>query len=90
MALTHKLVLVHDIRYIHIFFNYYVRVFGAFEPLNLFQGLGLDVSREAHCPNVSTTPLQQWGFRQCLPFSLTTLRGKHCQHPIAVMSYMNR
>ena len=38
-----------------------------------------------HCPNVSTTPLQQWGFRQCLPFSWTTLRGKHCWHPIAVM-----
>ena len=37
------------------------------------------------CPNVSTTPLRQWGFRQCLPFSWTTLRGKHCQHPIAVM-----
>ena len=34
--------------------------------------------------NVSTTPLRQWGFRQCLPFSWTTLRGKHCQHPIAV------
>ena len=31
-------------------------------------------------PNVSTIPL-----RQCLPFSWTTLRGKHCQHPIAVM-----
>ena len=28
------------------------------------------------CPNVSTTPLRQWGFRQCLPFSWTTLRGK--------------
>ena len=31
-------------------------------------------------PNVSTSPL--W---QCLPFSCTTLRGKHCWHPIAVM-----
>ena len=37
------------------------------------------------CPNVSTTPLQQCGFRQCLPFSWTTLRDKHCRHPIAVM-----
>ena len=27
--------------------------------------------------NVSTTPLWQGGFRQCLPFSWTTLRGKH-------------
>ena len=37
------------------------------------------------CPNVSTTLLRQWGFRQCLPFSWTTLRGKQCRHPIAVM-----
>jgi hypothetical protein len=37
--------------------------------------------------NVSTTPLRQWGFRQCLPFSWTTLRGKHCRHPIAVMGF---
>merc|ERR1712051_861896 len=40
-------------------------------------------SRES--PKVSTTPLQQWGFRQCLPFSWTTQRGKYCQHPIAIM-----
>ena len=39
--------------------------------------------------NVSTTPLQQWGFRQCLPFSWTTLRGKHCRHPIAVMGVVD-
>ena len=26
------------------------------------------------CLNVSTTPLCQWGFRQCLPFSWTTLK----------------
>ena len=36
------------------------------------------------CPNISTTPLRQWGFQQCLHFSSTTLRGKHCRHPIAV------
>ena len=40
-------------------------------------------------PNVSTTPLRQWGFRKCLPFSWTTLRGKHCQHPIAVMGVVD-
>ena len=40
-------------------------------------------------PNVSTTPLRQWGFRQCLPFSWTTLRGKHCQHPIAIMGVID-
>ena len=31
-------------------------------------------------PNISTTPLRQWGFRQCLPFSWTTLGGKHCRN----------
>ena len=40
-------------------------------------------------PNVSTTPLRQWGFRQCLTFSWTTLRGKHCRHPIAVMGVVD-
>ena len=38
---------------------------------------------------VSTTPLQQWGFRQCLPFSWTTLIGKHCRHPIAEMGVVD-
>ena len=37
------------------------------------------------CPNVFTTQFWQWGFRQCLPLSWTTLRGKHCWHSIAVM-----
>ena len=32
-----------------------------------------------HCPNVSTTPLRQWGFRQCLPFSWTTLSCRYIQ-----------
>ena len=44
--------------------------------------------REAYrklSPNISTTPLRQWGFQQCLPFSWITLRGKHCRHPIAVI-----
>ena len=40
-------------------------------------------------PNISTTPLWQWGFRQCLPFSWTTLRGKHCWHPIAVLGVVD-
>jgi hypothetical protein len=40
-------------------------------------------------PNVSTTLLRQWGFRQCLPFSWTTIRGKHCRHPIAVMGVVD-
>jgi hypothetical protein len=42
-----------------------------------------------HSRNVSTTPLRQWGFRQWLPFSWTTLRGKHCWHPIAVMGVVD-
>ena len=28
-------------------------------------------------------------FWQCLPFSWTTLRGKHCRHPIAVMGVVD-
>ena len=43
----------------------------------------------AFSPNISTTPLRQWGFRQCLPFSWTTLRGKLCRHPIAVMGVVD-
>jgi hypothetical protein len=43
----------------------------------------------SQCPNVSTTPLQQWGFWQCLPFSWTTLRGKNCRHPIDVMGVID-
>ena len=27
--------------------------------------------------------------RQCLPFSWTTLRGKHCRHPIAVIGVVD-
>ena len=41
-------------------------------------------------PNVSTTLIRQWGFWQCLPFSWTTLRGKHCRHPIAIMRVVDR
>ena len=37
------------------------------------------------CLNVSTNPLQEWVFWQCLHFSWTTLRVKHCRHPIVVM-----
>ena len=38
---------------------------------------------------VSTTPLWQWGFRQCLSFSWITLRDKHCRHPIAVTGVLD-
>ena len=37
----------------------------------------------------STAPLRQWGFRQCLLFSWTTPRGKHCRHPIAIMGVVD-
>jgi hypothetical protein len=46
-------------------------------------------SHTSYCPNVSTTPLRQWEFRQCLPFSWTTLLEKHCRHPIAVMGVVD-
>ena len=42
-----------------------------------------------HSLNVSTTPLRQWSFWQCLPFSWTTLRYKHCLHPINVMGVVD-
>ena len=42
-----------------------------------------------YSPNISTTPLWQWGFRQCLPYNQTALRGKHCGHPIAVMGVVD-
>ena len=38
--------------------------------------------------NISTTLLRQWGFWQCLPFRVP-FRGKHCQHPVAVMGVVN-
>ena len=41
------------------------------------------------CPNLSTTPLSQWGFHQCFSFIWTTLRGKQCQHPITVMGVVD-
>ena len=51
----------------------------------------LDNQVDTQNPNISTTPLRQWGFRQCLPFSWTTLRGKHCRHPIVVIRvYIDR
>ena len=39
-----------------------------------------------HSPNVYTITSRQLVFRQYLPFSWTTLRGKHCRQPIAVMA----
>ena len=47
------------------------------------------LTQNSYSPNVSTTPLRQWGFRQCLSFSWTSLRGKHCRHPIAVMGVVD-
>ena len=34
-------------------------------------------------------PLRQWVFWQLFPFSWTTLRGKDCRHPIAVMEVVD-
>ena len=41
------------------------------------------------CPKMTTTPLWQWGFWQCLNFSCTTLKGKYCWHPIAIMGVVD-
>ena len=30
-------------------------------------------------------PITAMGFWQCLPFSWTSIKGKNCRHPIAVM-----
>ena len=35
-----------------------------------------------HSLNVSTTPITVMGCRQCLPFSVVQLKGKHCQKPL--------
>ena len=40
-------------------------------------------------PNVSTIPFWQWDFRQCLPFSWTSLRGKHCRYPFVLIRVVN-
>ena len=32
-------------------------------------------AKETYGPNISTTPLRQRGFQQCLPFSRTIVRG---------------
>jgi len=53
--------------------------------LSTFQGF----QAGTQCWNVPTTPLRQWGFRQCLPFTWTTLRGKHCRYPIAGMGVVD-
>ena len=61
-------------------------------PLECFQSYSNKPKRYTYlkfAPKWSTTPLWQWGFRQCLPFSWTTLRGKHCRHPIAVMGVVD-
>ena len=35
--------------------------------------------RQNYCPNVFTIPIMAMGCRQCLPFSVVQLKGKHCQ-----------
>ena len=42
---------------------------------------GALVSQPLHSPNVSTTPITAMGCRQCLPFSVVQLKGKHCRKP---------
>jgi hypothetical protein len=64
-------------------------IFLQFFEYSLICGHRIGLKMIKFCRNVSTTPLQQWGFRQCLPFSWTTLRGKHCRYPIAVMGVVD-
>ena len=43
-----------------------------------FQAFELNKLQSTYPPNVSTTPLRQWGiWRQCLPFSWTTLKTEN-------------
>ena len=37
------------------------------------------------CWKAFSTPIMTWGRWQCLAFSCSTLRDKHCQRPIAVI-----
>ena len=39
--------------------------------------------------SISNRMIRVMGFWQRLPFSWTTLRGKHCWHPIAVMGVID-
>ena len=48
-----------------------------------------EISDQAAWPEGIYNPITAMGFQQCLPFSWTTLRGKHCQHPIAVMEVVD-
>ena len=50
--------------------------------------LGLELE-EAEFTRMYLQPHYGWGFRQCLPFSWTTLTGKHCRHPIAVLGVVD-
>ena len=54
-------------------------------------GLLLDFGRKRSktLPERIYNPIMAMGFRQCLPFSWSKLRGKHCQHPIAVMGVVD-
>ena len=50
-------------------------------------GYGNQVSASLY--EIPVKYLREWNFRQCLLFSWTTLRGKHYQHPIAVMEVVD-
>ena len=57
--------------------------------LNLAQFKPYKILVKWHSPNVATTPLRHWDFGQCLSFSWTTQRDKHCRHPIFVMGVVD-
>ena len=57
---------------------------GSLGPMNV-KTLGLTFLMPKRIYN-SITAMDFW---QCLPFSWTTLRGKHCRHPIAVLGVVD-
>ena len=50
-------------------------------------GYGNQVSASLY--EIPVKYLREWSFRQCLPFSWTTLRSNHCRHPIVVMGVVD-
>ena len=66
MNCDHYKMLNHGLN--HGLFLLLVKFFERKYILNLIADSGLK-PRMLYCPNVSTTPLREWVFRQCLPLS---------------------
>ena len=68
---------------IYLFLALHYITFRRSKNIALFQ-----LSVHAFAPTY-TTPLRQWGVGQSFSFSWTTLKGKHCWHPIAIMGVVD-